>query len=98
MGPQTDSLAPLDLAAIQPGFEVYTYDGKLGEVEEVLIGTPEEGGSYLLIKRGWFSKNYYLPATLIKSVDPPVVTLRGHEDELKRFMTETRPAAFRMAA
>ncbi len=90
-------IAP-DIAKVQPGFEVYTYDGRFGKVREVLLGTEEEGGSYLGIKRGWFSKECYLSAKLVKDVDPPTVTLQGHEDEIKSHMTEARPAAFRTSA
>lgn len=95
------SVSP-EIAKIEPGFDVYTYDGKFGKVQEVLLGTEQEGGSYLAIKRGglgpFFAKEWYVSTDLIQSVDPPVVTLRGHQDEVQAQMTEARPAPFRVGA
>ncbi len=91
-GPSTRGEAAI--AKVQKGFEIYTYDGKFGKVDEVLMGTEEEGGSYIGVKRGWFGRKKYLPAALIREVDPPFVTLNGHEDDIRVHMSEKRPEAF----
>jgi hypothetical protein len=84
---------------MREGYEVRTSDNQsLGKINEVLVGTGDEG-SYLHVQQGLiFKHDLYIPFEQAQRVEGHAVILHLTKDDVSSRAYNVRPSAFREPA
>jgi|DewCreStandDraft_1066081.scaffolds.fasta_scaffold00278_34 ribosomal 30S subunit maturation factor RimM len=88
---------PISIGQVREGFHVRTADNQdLGKVQEILVGTGDEG-SYLHVRQGLFIKrDLYVPWAQVVAVEQGTVRLGLTKEEVSAHPEwHMRPAVFR---
>ena len=84
---------------VREGYEVRSSDNQsLGKINEVLVGTGDEG-TYLHVQQGLiFKHDLYIPFDQIQRVEGRMVYLQPTRDDVSSRAYHVRPSAFRETA
>ena len=91
---------PISIGQVREGFQVRTADNQpLGKVQEVLVGTGDEG-SFLHVRQGVLVKrDFYIPWDKVTAVEQGTVRLALTREEVGAHPEwHMRPATFRETA
>jgi sporulation protein YlmC with PRC-barrel domain len=87
--PVTDDTLPVGEVAVQRGEEVHGTDGRIGEVEGLVIDGRNHHVTHVLLKEGHLfgHKDIAIPIALVKAVDTGIVRLSVSKDEVDNLPT-----------
>jgi sporulation protein YlmC with PRC-barrel domain len=82
--PVTDDTLPVGEVAIRRGEEVHGRDGRIGEVEGLVVDGRNHHVTHVLLKEGHLfgRKDIAIPIALVKAVDAGVVRLSATKEEV----------------